>query len=106
MAKQKHTASSNAPRGFAAMDPEKQHEIASKGGKAYHEVRGFQAMDPEKQREIASKGGSAPHEVRGFQAMDPEKQSEIASKGGKASHGGHTTTKHKKTSRESDQDFE
>lgn len=86
MAKHKNVSSlSSNPRGFAAMSPEKQHEIASKGGKAYHEVRGFQAMDPEKQREIASKGGSAPHEVRGFQAMAPQKQKEIASKGGKAS---------------------
>ena len=30
------SASSGAKRGFAAMSPEKQREIASKGGKASH----------------------------------------------------------------------
>lgn len=75
-------------RGFAAMSPEKQREIASKGGSAYHKRRGFQAMDPEEQREIARKGGSAPHEIRGFQAMDPEEHRAIARKGGRASHRG------------------
>lgn len=103
----------NTQGGFAAMDPEKQHEIARKGGKAPHEVRGFQAMDQEQQRDIARKGGHASHEndearsssdnvdknesknkehhssLRGFAAMDPEKQREIARKGGQASHGGH-----------------
>lgn len=44
-------------RGFAAMDPEKQREIASKGGKSSH--AGFARMDPEKQREIARKGGQS-----------------------------------------------
>jgi len=140
-------------RGFASMDPEKQHEIASKGGQArgrqLHEQaeqrkqsggrmegeavenkssggQGFASMDPEKQHEIASKGGKARgkqlHEQaeqrkksetgeyegqkeysekegefyseetktrsggggQGFASMDPEKQREIASKGGKA----------------------
>ncbi len=49
------------------------------------QIRGFAAMDPKKQREIARKGGSAPHQVRGFQAMDPKLQQEIARKGGKSS---------------------
>lgn len=44
-------------------------------------------MDPEKQREIAKKGGEASHEG-GFASMDPEKQREIARKGGEASRGG------------------
>jgi len=49
--------------GFAVMDPEKQREIASKGGKASAEGdtsnRGFASMDSEKQHEIAKKGGQA-----------------------------------------------
>ncbi|MDP2641005.1 MAG: KGG domain-containing protein [Candidatus Yanofskybacteria bacterium] len=49
--------------------------------------RGFASMDPEKQREIAKKGGEASHEG-GFASMDPEKQREIARKGGEASRGG------------------
>lgn len=75
-------------RGFAAMDPEKQRQIARKGGKAPHRIRGFQALDDEQVREIASKGGSAPHEQRGFQAMSSDQQRTIASQGGHASHGG------------------
>ncbi|MGB8467630.1 MAG: KGG domain-containing protein [Candidatus Babeliales bacterium] len=77
------------PRGFAAMDTKKQHEIASKGGKAPHERRGFQAMDPEQQREIASKGGSAPHERRGLQATHTEKHHEISHEGSHAPHSEH-----------------
>lgn len=50
----------NSKRGFAAMDPEKQREIASKGGKSSR-VKGFATMDPEKQREIARKGGLSSH---------------------------------------------
>ncbi|KKQ61144.1 MAG: hypothetical protein US81_C0009G0008 [Parcubacteria group bacterium GW2011_GWE2_38_18] len=49
--------------------------------------RGFGAMDPERQREIARKGGEASHSG-GFASMDPERQREIARKGGASSHGG------------------
>ena len=48
----------NSKRGFAAMDPEKQRQIASKGGRSSH-MKGFATMDPEKQREIARKGGQS-----------------------------------------------
>ena len=48
--------SNRGKQGFASMDPEKQRQIASKGGKA---SRGFESMDPQKQREIARKGGKA-----------------------------------------------
>ena len=44
-------------------------------------------MDPERQREIARKGGEASHSG-GFASMDPERQREIARKGGASSHGG------------------
>lgn len=44
-------------------------------------------MDPDKQREIASKGGKSSH-MKGFATMDPVKQREIARKGGQSSHGG------------------
>jgi len=56
-------------RGFASMEPEKQKEIASKGGKASAlgntSNRGFASMDAEKQREISRKGGQASHRNRG-----------------------------------------
>ena len=63
MAKQK--------RGFAAMDPEKQREIASKGGRSSH--AGFAHMDPEKQREIARKGGQS----RGKKRQETEESSDM-----------------------------
>lgn len=47
-------------RGFASMDPKKQREIASKGGKAGHD-KGFAKMPKEEVREIARKGGTHSH---------------------------------------------
>ena len=50
--------------------------------------RGFAAMDEERQREIASKGGeSVPAEKRSF-SQDPELASEAGRKGGENSGGG------------------
>jgi general stress protein YciG len=147
---------SSGRRGFAAMDPERRHQIAAEGGRSSHgsrgghyeeenyesprsrrryededegyyesrgsSRRGFGSMDPERQREIASEGGrssrrgqehqyedeeyesprggnryedededyaqSRGNSRRGFAAMDPERRREIASRGGHSSHGG------------------
>ncbi len=50
--------------------------------------RGFAAMDDERQREIASKGGqSVPDDKRSF-SQDRELAAEAGRKGGQASHGG------------------
>lgn len=46
-------------RGFAAMDPEEQREIASKGGKAAHEKGTAHEFDSEEAREAGRKGGLA-----------------------------------------------
>ena len=46
-------------RGFASMDPEKQREIASKGGKAAHEKGTAHEFDSEEAREAGRKGGQA-----------------------------------------------
>jgi uncharacterized protein len=46
-------------RGFAGMDPEKQREIASKGGKAAHESGNAHEFDSEEAREAGRKGGQA-----------------------------------------------
>ncbi|HSU72913.1 MAG TPA: KGG domain-containing protein [Candidatus Binatia bacterium] len=46
-------------RGFAAMDPEKQREIASQGGKAAHERGTAHEFTPEEAREAGRKGGQA-----------------------------------------------
>lgn len=53
------TVKSPSPRGFAAMDPQKQKEIASKGGKASHESGNAHEFTPEEAREAGRKGGMA-----------------------------------------------
>ncbi len=51
--------------------------------------RGFAAMDEERQREIASMGGKAAHASGRAHEFTPEEAREAGRKGGEASHGGH-----------------
>jgi general stress protein YciG len=44
-------------RGFAAMDPERQREIASKGGRVAHLRGNAHEFTPEEAREAGRKGG-------------------------------------------------
>ena len=48
-------------RGFASMSPEKQREIASKGGRAAHEKGTAHEWTSEEAREAGRKGGMASH---------------------------------------------
>jgi general stress protein YciG len=48
-------------RGFASMDPAKQREIASKGGRAAHEKGTAHEWSSEEAREAGRKGGMAGH---------------------------------------------
>ena len=50
-----------AKRGFAAMDQNKQREIASKGGKAAHEKGTAHEWTGEEAKEAGRKGGAASH---------------------------------------------
>lgn len=50
--------------------------------------KGFASMDPEKQREIASQGGKAAHEKGTAHEWDSKEASEAGKKGGLHSHGG------------------
>lgn len=50
--------------------------------------RGFASMDPDRQREIASMGGKAAHEKGTAHEFDSQEAAEAGRKGGKASHGG------------------
>jgi general stress protein YciG len=64
------TATAETPRkkqrrGFAAMDPNKQKEIASKGGKASHEKGTGHEWSSESARDAGRKGGLASHGGRG-----------------------------------------
>jgi general stress protein YciG len=48
-------------RGFASMDPSKQREIASKGGRAAHQKRTAHEWTSEEARAAGRKGGVASH---------------------------------------------
>jgi general stress protein YciG len=51
-------------RGFASMDPNKQREIASKGGKAAHQKGTAHEWTSEEARNAGRKGGLASHRRR------------------------------------------
>ncbi len=72
-------------RGFAGMDPTKQKEIASKGGKASHEKGTAHEFTPDEAREAGRKGGKAAHEKGTAHEFTPEEAREAGRKGGQAS---------------------
>jgi general stress protein YciG len=78
-------------RGFAAMDPAKQREIARKGGESVpHEKRSF-SQNHELAAKAGRKGGqSVPDEKRSF-SRSRELAAEAGRKGGQASDGGRGT---------------
>lgn len=49
----------SSERGFAAMDPDRQREIASEGGKAAHEIGNAHEFTSEEAREAGRKGVQA-----------------------------------------------
>ena len=49
--------SNTSRRGFASMDPDKQRQIASKGGKAAHAKVTAHEFTPEEAREAGRRGG-------------------------------------------------
>ena len=51
-------------RGFASMDPEKQREIARKGGRAAHEKGTAHEWTPTEARTAGRKGGITSHQRR------------------------------------------
>lgn len=65
-------------RGFASMDPERQREIASEGGKAAHEKGTAHEFDSDEARAAGRKGGEAVSQNRQHMA-------EIGRKGGQSS---------------------
>jgi len=80
-------------RGFAAMDDDKQREIASKGGKAAHEKGTAHEFDSKEAREAGRKGGETV-------SKDREHMAEIGKKGGEHSDGG-THEQHVQAGRQS-----
>ena len=61
-------------RGFASMSPEKQREIASKGGRAAHQKGTAHEWTSEEARDAGRKGGIASHRRRREQAGGPESE--------------------------------
>ena len=53
-----------ARRGFAAMSPQKQREIASKGGRVAHEKGAAHEWSVDEARQAGRKGGSVRHSRR------------------------------------------
>ena len=62
-------------RGFASMDPEKQREIARKGGRAAHEKGSAHEFSPDEAREAGRKGGERV-------SLDRARMAEIGRRGG------------------------
>lgn len=72
-------------RGFASMDPGRQREIASKGGKAAHESGNAHQFTSEEARRAGSKGGKAAHEKGTAHEFTSEEARIAGRKGGEAS---------------------
>ncbi|WBY00408.1 KGG domain-containing protein [Ramlibacter tataouinensis] len=53
------SAGGKSNRGFASMDPDRQRQIASEGGKAAHEKGTAHEFTSEEAREAGRKGGQA-----------------------------------------------
>jgi general stress protein YciG len=79
-------------RGFASMDPAKQREIASKGGKAAHEKGTAHEFTPEEARAAGRKGGMAAHNRGTAHKFTPEEARAAGRKGGRAARGGASKT--------------
>lgn len=65
----------NAKRGFAAMTPEKQRQIASQGGKASHRSGTGHEWNSETARIAGSKGGKASRGGRGKRVVETPTES-------------------------------
>lgn len=65
----------NSQRGFASMSPEKQREIASKGGKAAHQKGTAHQFTSEEARAAGKKGGQASGQARSKKSARPVENS-------------------------------
>lgn len=59
MATQQNKSQGSSNRGFASMDPEKQRQIASKGGKAAHQKGSAHEFNSQEARQAGRKGGQS-----------------------------------------------
>jgi len=73
-------------RGFASMSPEKQREIASKGGRAAHEKGTAHEWTPDEARNAGRKGGQISRGGRG-RLMPPPAAGDVNSLSGASASG-------------------
>ncbi len=89
-------------RGFAGMDPQKQKEIARKGGKAAHAKGTAHEFTPDEAREAGRKGGQAAHARGTAHQFTPEEAREAGRKGGRRSRGAEEPANTETTSSETE----
>ena len=78
----------SSSRGFASMDPDRQRQIASKGGESVPAGKRSFSRNPELAAEAGRKGARrVPPTTRSF-SRKPELAAQAGRKGGQASHGG------------------
>ena len=79
-------AKGRSGRGFASMDPQRQREIASQGGRAAHQKGTAHQFNPDEARAAGSKGGQAAHRKGTAHEFTSQEAREAGRKGGLASH--------------------
>jgi general stress protein YciG len=77
---------SSKGRGFASMDPQRQREIASQGGRAAHQKGTAHQFNKEEARVAGSKGGQAAHRNGTAHEFNSDEARAAGRKGGQASH--------------------
>jgi general stress protein YciG len=87
MARQNSQPGNSSNRGFAAMDAERQREIASRGGRAAHAQGTAHEFSSEEARAAGRKGGQAAHERGNAHEFTSEEARAAGRKGGQASQG-------------------
>jgi len=79
---------SSEQRGFAAMEPERQREIASQGGRAAHQQGTAHEFTPEEARAAGRKGGEVVSQNREHMAQIGRKGGEASRRSARAAHSG------------------
>jgi general stress protein YciG len=75
-------------RGFASMDPEKQREIARKGGRSVPAEKRSFSQNSDLAAQAGRKGGQSVDPAKRSFSRDRELAANAGTKGGHASHGG------------------
>jgi general stress protein YciG len=75
-------------RGFGSMDPERQREIARKGGRSVPAEKRSFSQNSDLAAQAGRKGGQSVDPAKRSFSRDPALASEAGTKGGHASHGG------------------